>query len=161
MVQHGRSDGLNIRVLNLSFGTDGVQDYRVDPLAHAVEQAWRRGVVVVVAAGNEGYGDARMNAPAYDPYVVAVGASDGRAPSTRADDVVAGCSSRGDAVRGPGPRRTRRLGDEPARPGVAARPVTTRVPGSGTRLFRGSGTSQAAAVVSGAAALLLLAAARR
>jgi len=73
VVQHGSSNGLNIRVLNLSFGTDGVQDYRLDPLAHAVEEAWRRGVVVVTSAGNEGYGDGQLNNPAYDPYVLAVG----------------------------------------------------------------------------------------
>src|SRR4029078_10184705 len=29
---------LHIRVLNLSFGTNGVQDYKLDPLAFAVEQ---------------------------------------------------------------------------------------------------------------------------
>ncbi len=101
VVQHGRSNGLNIRVLNLSFGTDGVQDYRLDPLAHAVEEAWRRGVVVVVAAGNEGYGDARMNNPAYDPYVLAVGGSDGRGTVGPDDDLVAGWSSRGDVARRP------------------------------------------------------------
>ncbi len=154
VVQHGRSNGLNIRVLNLSFGTDGVQDYRLDPLAHAVEQAWRRGVVVVVAAGNEGYGDARLNNPAYDPYVLAVGGSDGRGTASPDDDVVAGWSSRGDASRRP----------DLVAPGASV--VSLRDPGSrldrdhsgarvGERFFRGSGTSQAAAVVSGAAALLL------
>ena len=56
--QHRNDAGLNIRVLNLSFGTDGVQDYRLDPLAHAVEVAWRKGIVVVVAAGNGGTGHA-------------------------------------------------------------------------------------------------------
>ena len=34
--------GLNIRVLNLSFGTDSTQDYRLDPLAHAAEVAWNQ-----------------------------------------------------------------------------------------------------------------------
>jgi serine protease AprX len=154
VVQHGRSAGLDIRVLNLSFGTDGVQDARVDPLAHAVQQAWRRGVVVVVAAGNEGHGDARMNAPAYDPYVIAVGATDSRGTVDAADDVVGRFSSRGDAARRP----------DLVAPGTSV--VSLRDPGSrldqehpgarvGTRSFRGSGTSQAAAVVSGAAALLL------
>jgi subtilisin family serine protease len=154
VVQRGRSNGLNIRVLNLSFGTDAVQDYRLDPLAHAVEQAWRRGVVVVAAAGNDGYGDARMNNPAYDPYVIAVGGSDGRGTITRDDDVVAGWSSRGNAERRP----------DLVAPGQSV--VSLRDPGSridldhpsgrvGERFFRGSGTSQAAAVVSGAAALLL------
>ena len=154
VVQHGRSNGLDIRVLNLSFGTDGVQDYRLDPLAHAVEQAWHRGVVVVTAAGNRGYGDARMNAPAYDPYVIAVGGSDGRGTVSPSDDVVAGWSSRGDAARRP----------DLVAPGTSV--VSLRDPGSSLdlehpgariagRFFRGSGTSQAAAVVSGAAALLL------
>jgi serine protease AprX len=154
VVQHGQSNGLNIRVLNLSFGTDGVQDYRLDPLAHAVEQAWHRGVVVVTAAGNDGYGDARMNNPAYDPYVIAVGGSDGRGTVGPEDDVVAGWSSRGDAARRP----------DLVAPGSSV--VSLRDPGSridldhpgarvGERFFRGSGTSQAAAVVSGAAALLL------
>ena len=154
VVQHGRGNGLNIRVLNLSFGTDGVQDYRVDPLAHAVEEAWRRGVVVVVAAGNEGYGDARLNNPAYDPYVIAVGGSDGRGTIAPDDDVVAGWSSRGTVARRP----------DLVAPGTSV--VALRDPGSridldhpgarvGERFFRGSGTSQAAAVVSGAAALLL------
>ena len=53
VVQH-RQDGMNIRVLNLSFGTDGIQDRMIDPLAHAVESAWRNGIVVVVAGGNGG-----------------------------------------------------------------------------------------------------------
>jgi hypothetical protein len=154
VVQHGRSDGLNIRVLNLSFGTDGTQDYRIDPLSHAVEEAWRRGVVVVVAAGNEGHGDARMNNPAYNPYVISVGGSDGVGSISPSDDEVASWSSRGDAARRP----------DLVAPGQSV--VSLRDPGShidlsypgarvGERFFRGSGTSQAAAVVSGAAALLL------
>ncbi|HEU5224931.1 MAG TPA: S8 family serine peptidase, partial [Actinomycetota bacterium] len=56
IVQHRNSDGLNIRVLNLSFGTDGTQDYQLDPLAYAAEVAWLHGIVVVVAAGNSGFG---------------------------------------------------------------------------------------------------------
>ncbi|MDP9393514.1 MAG: S8 family serine peptidase [Actinomycetota bacterium] len=154
VVQHGRTGGLNIRVINLSFGTDGVQDYRLDPLAHAVEEAWRRGVVVVAAAGNDGYGDAKMNNPAYDPYVIAVAGGDGRGTVEPEDDLVAAWSSRGDGTRRP----------DLVAPGSSV--VSLRDPGSsldlahsgarvGERFFRGSGTSQAAAVVSGAAALLL------
>ena len=45
---------LNIRVLNLSYGTDSVQDPLVDPLTFAVERAWKAGIVVVVAGGNDG-----------------------------------------------------------------------------------------------------------
>src|SRR3989475_405983 len=44
----------NIRVLNLSFGAPARTSYRTDPMSAAVEIAWRRGLVVVVAAGNGG-----------------------------------------------------------------------------------------------------------
>ncbi len=75
VVQHRNDHGLNIRVLNLSFGTDGTQQYTLDPLAYAVQMAWDSGIVVVVAAGNDGNAAALRN-PAFNPYVIAVGASD-------------------------------------------------------------------------------------
>jgi len=40
VVQHRADPGLNIRVLNLSYGTDGTQSTSLDPLTHAVENAW-------------------------------------------------------------------------------------------------------------------------
>ena len=154
VVQNRTSEGLNIRVLNLAFGTDGSQDYRVDPLAHAVEVAWRNGIVVVVAAGNAGEGRPGLVNPAYDPYVIAVAADDSRDTKGTADDSVPAWSSRGDGSRNP----------DLLAPGVSIQGL--RVPGSvldsavpaarsDARFLRGSGTSQAAAVVSGAAALLL------
>jgi hypothetical protein len=154
VVQHRNTDGLNIGVLNLSFGTDGVQDYLVDPLAYAAEVAWHKGIVVVVAAGNGGYGTAKLNNPAYDPYLIAVGASDPKGTMASSDDVVASFSSTGDGDRNP----------DFVSPGKSL--VSLRAPGSyvdstyplgrvGSRYFRGSGTSQAAAVVSGLAALLI------
>lgn len=154
VVQHRVSDGLNIRVLNLSFGTDSVQDYRLDPLSFAAEVAWRKGIVVVVAAGNDGEESESLQNPAINPFVIAVGAADGNGTPKRDDDVVASYSSR--ALSG----RTVDL----VAPGASI--VSLRAPGStiealnpagheGTRFMRGSGTSQAAAVVSGAAALLL------
>jgi serine protease AprX len=154
VVQHRNTDGRNIRVLNLSFGTDGVQSYEVDPLTFAVENAWKHGIVVVVAAGNDGYGSPQLNNPAYDPYVIAVGAADTNATTSEGDDFIADFSSRGDLRRRP----------DVVAPGRSV--VSLRAPGSAIddafatarvndRLFRGSGTSQAAAVVSGAAALLL------
>jgi serine protease AprX len=155
VVQHRNTDGLNIRVLNLSFGTDGTQDYRIDPLAYAVEVAWRKGIVVV-AAGNGGYGSAKLNNPAYDPYVIAVGGADGNGTYDWNDDSIREWSSCGDGTRNP----------DLVAPGKSI--VSLRVPGSlidesyaggrvgsTPRFFRGSGTSQAAAVVSGAAALVI------
>jgi serine protease AprX len=43
IVQHRSDNGMNIRVLNLSYGTDGSQNSTVDPLAQAVERAWESG----------------------------------------------------------------------------------------------------------------------
>jgi hypothetical protein len=154
VVQHRRDGDLNIRVLNLSFGTDGIQDYRIDPLAYAAEVAWRRGIVVVVAAGNAGYGSAQLNNPAHDPFVIAVGADNTKATPDPRDDVVPAWSSTGDGTRNP----------DVVAPGQSV--SSLRAPGSyidvrhpegvvNDRLFKGSGTSQAAAAVSGAAALIL------
>src|SRR5438093_476259 len=47
VVQHANDPGLNIRVINLSYGTNSTQVYTLDPLAYAVEQAWKYGIVVV------------------------------------------------------------------------------------------------------------------
>jgi serine protease AprX len=154
VIQHKNANGMNIRVLNMSFGTDGVQRYQLDPLAFAAEQAWHKGIVVVVAAGNTGYGSAKLNNPAYDPYVIAVGGADGLGTPTTDDDIVPSWSTSGDGTRNV----------DVVAPGQSV--VSLRVPNSqldaaypaartGERFFRGTGTSQSAAVVSGAAALLL------
>ena len=44
----------NIRVINLSLGRAIYESYTLDPLCLAVEAAWKKGIVVVVAAGNNG-----------------------------------------------------------------------------------------------------------
>jgi Subtilase family len=154
VVEHRHDNGMNIRVLNLSFGTDGVQDYRLDPLAYAAEVAWQRGIVVVAAAGNRSYGSGRLNNPAFDPYVLAVGSADANGTYGHGDDNVSDYSSCGAAGRRP----------DLVAPGASV--VSLRNPGShiddtypggrvGDRFFRGSGTSQSAAIVSGAVALVL------
>jgi len=154
VVQHRNDNGMNIRVLNLSFGTDGTQDYKLDPLSYAVEVAWRKGIVVVVSGGNAGFGTTRLNNPAYNPYVIAVGALDTKNNTVASDDSVASFSSCGNAARRP----------DLVAPGKSV--LSLRDPGSkidttspgarvGDNFFKGSGTSQAAAVVSGAAALIV------
>ena len=156
VVQHRKDNGMNIRVLNLSFGTDGTQDYRVDPLAYAVEVAWRKGIAVIVAAGNAGFGSKKLNNPAYDPFVIAVGAVDAKGTLDVRDDAIPSWSSLGDGSRNP----------DFVVPGKSI--VSLRAPGSHIdlmhptgrvgatpRFFRGSGTSQAAAVAAGVAALVI------
>src|SRR5437763_237675 len=77
VVQHAHDTGFNIRVINLSYGTNSLQDYGSDPLAYAVEQAGKAGSVGVAAAGNTGF-QKYVNAPglsdpAYDPMLLAIG----------------------------------------------------------------------------------------
>ncbi|MFZ0161569.1 MAG: S8 family serine peptidase, partial [Kineosporiaceae bacterium] len=155
VTQHAHDPGLNIRVLNLSFGTDSTQSYQLDPLAQAAEQAWKHGIVVVAAAGNEGLRAGSLASPAYDPYLLAVGGDDTMGTLPTKDDRVPDFAQHGTL----------------ARPVDVIAPAThllgLRVPGSfidtlaantgqvGARFQRGSGTSEAAAIVSGLAALLV------
>ena len=154
VVQHRDDPGLDIRVLNLAFGASSAQSYLLDPLAHAAEQAWHRGIVVVVSVGNDGTGTGRLLNPAHDPYLIAVGAENNNGTTGLSDDTIPEFSSRGDGVRNP----------DVVAPGASVQSL--RVPGSwidtqhpsgylNERFFRGSGTSQAAAVVTGGVALLL------
>ncbi|HXJ95391.1 MAG TPA: S8 family peptidase [Terriglobia bacterium] len=92
----------NIRVINLSLGRPVFESYTQDPLCQAVEAAWKAGIVVVVAAGNdgrdnsqgtEGYGT--ITAPGNDPYVITVGAMKTEGTPTRTDDLIASYSSKG------------------------------------------------------------------
>ena len=150
----------NIRVINLSFGARANLSYRADPMAAAVEIAWRRGLVVVAASGNGGPAGGTVDTPGIDPYAITVGATDDRGTLGRGDDLLAWFSAWGSA-------------DSNAKPDLVApgrRIVSIRVPGSaldtlfpdrivvarnGSTYFRLTGTSMATAVVSGAAALLL------
>jgi serine protease AprX len=159
VTQHRQDNGMNVRVVNLSFGTTALQPYQVDPLVAAAENAWHHGLVVVVSAGNEGADANGLTNPAIDPYVIAVGASDplGK-PGGWTAPVVADFSSRGTAARHADLLAPGRSIVSLRAPGsfVDVTHPEGRVAGDGAgRLFRGSGTSQAAAVVSGAAALLL------
>jgi serine protease AprX len=153
VVQHAHDPGLNIRVLNLSFGTQSEQSYVLDPLALAAEVAWHRGIAVVAAAGNSGRSAQGLANPAYDPYLIATGAADHHGTGNYSRWTVASFSQTGDGIRNP----------DIVAPGAHIQSL--RVPGSyidqkhpggrvGDRYFLGSGSSQAAAVVSGSLALM-------
>src|SRR5918995_1826706 len=104
VVQNKNTGGLNIRVLNLSFGTNTNHPYTIDPLCHAVEAAWKKGITVVAATGNAGYymtpGGAGLTSPARDPYVISVGATDNNKTTATTDDAVASFSSSGVVATG-------------------------------------------------------------
>jgi serine protease AprX len=121
-----------IRVMNLSLGHP-VTDYSAnDPLCQAVEAAWKAGIVVVCAAGNDGRLNGAVNtpgldnegwgsnygsiqSPADDPYVITVGAmkqsinAEGSTDTNRNDDKIATYSGRGPT-----------LGDNTLKPDIVA-----------------------------------------
>ena len=150
-------DTYDIRVVNLSLGTDSPQSWEDDPLNYAVERAWEEGIAVIVAAANTGPAPGTIAKPGDDPWVLTVGAVDAQGTPGTGDDRVPDFSSRGPTL------------DGLAKPDVVApgaRVLSLRVPGStldrafppadSTSPYRtGSGTSMAAALVSGAAALAL------
>ncbi len=90
----------NIRVINLSLGHAVYESYKLDPLCVAVEKAWKNGIVVVVAAGNNGRylptsGYATVTSPGNDPYVLTVGSMKPMGTPQRTDDLIASYSSKG------------------------------------------------------------------
>ncbi|GGQ85367.1 S8 family serine peptidase [Couchioplanes azureus] len=151
---HRNDDPKNpIKVMVLAYGTDGTQASIVDPLSAAVENAWRAGITVVVAGGNDGIG-ARLRNPATDPFVIAVGALDDNATATWSDDKLADFSSGGSSARYPDVISAGRSLVSLRAPGSF---IDVRYPGAriGTNYFVGSGSSQAAAVTGAVVADLL------
>jgi serine protease AprX len=152
-------DDYGIRVLNLAYGTDSTQSWKVDPLNRAVERAWDSGLVVVVAASNRGPAAGTISKPGDDPHVITVGAVDDRATVPLGDDVLPDFSAHGPTAHGI------------AKPDIVApgaHIVSLRAKGSAIdeqfptyiddTYRQGSGTSMSTAVVSGVIADMLSAA---
>lgn len=158
-------DTFNIRVINLSLGRPVAGPYSYDPLCQAVEAAWRAGIVVVVAAGNEGrnnsantQGYGTIMAPGNDPYAITVGAMKDMGTSNRSDDLIASYSSKGPT-----------LFDHVVKPDILApgNRIVSTMPSTATMLEKNSivkvaaneyvlsGTSMATPIVSGAVVVLL------
>jgi len=155
VVENRMHDPANpIRVLNLSYGSGGNPAAWTDPLQFAVEQAWKAGIVVVAAAGNDGNGATMLTNPATDPFVISVGASATKGTLSTADDDLAPFTNGGSSDK---PADVLAPGESILSLRDTGSSIDTLYPGarSGTTLFRGSGTSQAAAVTSAAVALVL------
>lgn len=153
VIQNRNAGGLDIRVLNLSYGTDSLNRPNEDLIAYAVEQAWRAGIVVVVAGGNDS-NDQRLTSPAYNPYVIAVGAADGSLLHTDLNPIpeFSNCGTLRRPVDLVAPGRSIMSLRDPGSYADVNHPESRSSDG---RRFVGSGSSQAAAVVSGAVAVLL------
>ena len=94
-----------IKVINLSLGRPVMESYTLDPLCQAVEQAWKAGIVVIVAAGNDGRNNTKgtsgygtISSPGNDPYVITVGAMKDMKTLSRGDDQMASYSSKGPTI---------------------------------------------------------------
>jgi len=158
----------NIRIINLSLGHPVVESATTDPLCLAVERAAHAGILVVVAAGNEGRAPnlARelggITSPGNAMDALTVGAITTWATASRDDDTVADYSSRGPT------RYDFAMKPDVVAPGsaivsleaqntylISHYPFLHRA-GSGVNSYMQlSGTSMAAPMVTGAAALLL------
>jgi serine protease AprX len=150
-------DVYGIRVLNVSLLSSTAESYKTSLLDAAIEIAWRKGIAVVVAAGNGGP-DTMLFPPANDPFAIVVGATDDMGSATTEDDRLVWFSAYGRTQDGfakpdlvaPGRRIVSVLSDEQA-------PLALQFPGRivDRRYIRLSGTSAAAPVVSGVVAQLL------
>lgn len=91
-----------IDIISMSLGSSA-QNYRSedeDPMVKVVEEAWASGIVVCVAAGNEGPEKSTIASPGISNKVITVGALDDRNTVERNDDDVASFSSRGPTIYG-------------------------------------------------------------
>ncbi|OPY63798.1 MAG: Serine protease AprX [Pelotomaculum sp. PtaU1.Bin065] len=150
-------ESLGIRVLSMSLGSTATESYIDDPACQAVEKAWSNGIVVCVAAGNEGPQSNTIISPGIDPLVITVGAIDDNDSISPDDDQVASFSSRGPTIDG-------LIKPDILSPGVNI--ISLRSPGStldkqdkesrvGNWYFSLSGTSMATPVCSGVVAQIL------
>ena len=142
-------DKYNIKVINLSVGSDIEDPDGTSAISQAANTAVESGLVVVAAAGNEGPEEYTLCAPAVADNVICVTALDDRDTVSREDDVIASYSSRG-------PRLDGAKKPDVCAPGtgiVAAKGEETGEAGNEVVVM--SGTSMAAPHVSGLAALIL------
>lgn len=127
----------NIKVLNLSFGTDPI-GVTSDPLRLGAEALIKCGITVVASAGNSGPGKSTIKSPGTSPSVITVGG----AAYSESGWGVAEFSSRGPA-------------GEYSKPDILAPSVNVLTTGSQTHYTEFSGTSMASPQIAGVCALIL------
>lgn len=149
-------DAMNLKVINMSLGEVARRGHKFDPWALAVEKATEAGLVVCVAAGNEGPNPGSISTPGTYPGAITVGAYDTKGTADPSDDTVWKKSSQGPTI------------DNIAKPDVLAPGVAifgplaqgaqldnAALPHRGSDYFAISGTSQATPMIAGLASILL------
>ncbi|ARK30055.1 Serine protease AprX [Halalkalibacter krulwichiae] len=148
-----------INIISMSLGSTA-QHYgnpASDPMVQIVEEAWDRGIVVCVAAGNEGPRPQTIASPGVSEKVITVGALDNKNNVDRTVDEIASFSSRGPTIYGA-------VKPDIVAPGVNI--ISLRSPNSyldkfskssrhETNYFILSGTSMATPICAGIVALML------
>lgn len=135
---------LKIKVINMSLGAPAQESYQADPLCRATSAAWKSGIAVCVAGGNEGPSSGTIGTPGINPAVITVGNIDDQNTINREDDRLHLSSSTGPTV------------DRLAKPDIVA-PGTaiTSLINQNNQYQTYTGSSMATGFVSGAVGLLL------
>jgi serine protease AprX len=133
---------LNIKAINMSFGSKAQESYRQDPLCRATTIAWKMGMVICAAAGNEGPDAQTINTPGINPKIITVGNVDEHHTLTKHDMLLNRSSSRGPTI------------DNIIKPNLLApgTNITSTWINGGYRSL--SGTSMSTPMVTGAVALI-------
>lgn len=140
---------LNIRVLNISIGaedTEGAGESSV--LVKSVDAAWDCGLVVVVAAGNNGPKPMSVTTPGISRKVITVGCSDDSRLVDMGGRKISNYSGRG-------PTRSCVIKPDIVAPGSNIMSCSNRKSFGQFTYTHRSGTSMATPIISGTAALLL------
>ena len=149
-------DAMNLKVINMSLGEVARRGYKFDPWSLAVQKATEAGLVVCVAAGNEGPNPQSISTPGIYPGAITVGAYDSKGTPDMTDDTVWKSSSQGPTIDG-------LMKPDVLAPGVSIfGPLAAggaldnaALPHRDKDYFAISGTSQATPMIAGLSAILL------
>lgn len=149
-------DAMNLKVVNMSLGEVARRGHKFDPWALAVEKATEAGLIVCVAAGNEGPNSGTISTPGIYPGAITVGAYDTKGTPQTSDDTVWKKSSQGPTIDGI-------VKPDVLAPGVAifgplakgAQLDNPALPHRGDDYFAISGTSQATPMIAGLTSILV------
>lgn len=137
---HVNKEKFNIKVVCMSFGS--IPQGESDPLALGANELWKKGIVVVAAAGNSGPDERTIKSPGISSQIITVGALD-EVDSLSNTFRIADFSSRGPTNFGTKP--------DLVAPGVNIVGLSTD-----EKLYKiMSGTSMSAPIVAGVCALML------